>query len=107
MKAYYQRRPPINRPRSKPIRWGRFFIFLIVSLILAYSTLLIILGAGNVTSSLWFYILPPILTFFGLLLTLYPLMFPSSEDRMSSSSTLNEYSLHQVSQLNPSNYKLF
>jgi hypothetical protein len=107
MKAHYLRRLPFNHPRSKPIRWGRFFIFLIVSLILAYSTLLIILGAGNVISSLWFYILPPILTFFGLLLTLYPLMFPSSEDSMSSSSILNEYGLQQVSRLNPSNYKLF
>jgi len=107
MKAHYLRRPPFNHPRSKPIRWGRFFIFLIASLILAYSTLLIILGAGNVSSSLWFYILPPILTFIGLLLTLYPLIFPFSENSISSSSILNEYGLQQVSQLNPGNYKLF
>jgi tetratricopeptide (TPR) repeat protein len=105
MKAHYLRRLPFIHPRSKPIRWSRFFIFLVVSLILAYSTLLIILGAGNVIPSFWFYILPPILTFLGLLLTLYPLVFPSFEDRKSS--ILNEYGLQQVRQLNPSNYKLF
>ncbi len=45
---------------------------------LAYGTLLIILASGNVISSTWFYVLAPVITLIGILLTLYPLVFPSS-----------------------------
>src|SRR5260221_13987895 len=84
MKARLQRNPPHNRQRSNPIRWKRLIIFLIVTLVLAYGTLLIILASGNVISNIWFYVLGPAITLIGIILTLYPLVFSSSHGHIAN-----------------------
>src|SRR5258707_5186056 len=76
MRAHIQRQPGSHRPRPRPIHWGRLTIFLIISLTLAYGTLLIILASGNVIPILWFYILGPVITLIEFIITLYFSMFP-------------------------------
>src|SRR6266567_5847769 len=86
MRAYFQGQSRRNRLQSRHFHWRRLMIFLLVSLPLAYGTLLIILASGNIISSTWFYVLAPVITLIGILLTLYPLVFPSSVNNANHSS---------------------
>jgi tetratricopeptide (TPR) repeat protein len=78
MREHSLRQSGRHRPRPRPIRWRRLIIFLVVSLTLAYGTLLIILASGNIISSVWFYVIGPVIALIGIMLTLYPLVFSSS-----------------------------
>ena len=76
MRAHIQRQSGSHHPSPRPIRWRRLIVFLLVSLTLAYGTLLIILASGNVIPILWFYILGPVITLIEFIITLYFSMFP-------------------------------
>ena len=78
MRAQFQRQLSRHTPRSRPFPRIRFIVFLLVSLALAYGTLLIILASGNVIPILWFYILGPVIVLIEFIITFYFSMFPSS-----------------------------
>src|SRR5260370_32619023 len=90
MRAHIQRQPGSHRPRPRPIHWGRLTIFLIISLTLAYGTLLIILASGNVIPILWFYILGPVIALIEFLITFYFSMFSSSHGDMANNSSQSQ-----------------
>src|SRR5260370_15944518 len=87
MKARVHRQPRHYSPRSSPFPWRRLIIALALSLLLAFGTLLLILSTGHVISTYWYYILPPIFVFVGILIPLLQWLFPvSSEDTTHRSS---------------------
>src|SRR5260370_18668994 len=88
MKARVHRQPRHYSPRSSPFPWRRLIIALALSLLLAFGTLLLILSTGHVISTYWYYILPPIFVFVGILIPLLQWLFPvSSEDPPRSSQS--------------------
>ena len=78
MRTHLKGPPQRTRPQSRTFPRIQFTIFLLISLALAYGTLLIILASGNVIPILWFYILGPVIAFIEFIITLYFSMFPSS-----------------------------
>ncbi len=78
---------PQKQQRHGRFGWKRLIIALIGLTIFAIGTILWILSTGRIISGDWSYILPPIFTFFGLILSLLAWLFPISVEPATTGTT--------------------
>jgi tetratricopeptide (TPR) repeat protein len=80
MRARFQGQRRHNLPRSGPFPWKRLIIALVISLLLLFGTLLFILSTGHIISTYWYYVLPPVYIFVGIIIPLFQWLLPITED---------------------------
>ncbi len=104
MRTRSQRQPRYNRRRSRPFPWVRIIIALILTMLFLLGAALQILSTGNVISSYWLSIIPPLIAIMTVIIPLYQWLLPISPDDTTTSSLQPQQppSTHPTTQKNTS-----
>src|SRR5258708_467701 len=76
MKAHYTGRRRRHRPRSRPFPWARLTLASFLTVLFLLGAALQILSSGNVISSYWLLLIPPLIAVIALLTPLYQYLLP-------------------------------
>ena len=76
MRAQFQRQPRRHRQRSRPFPWVRLTLAAFLTALFLLGAALQILSSGNVISSYWLLIIPPLIAVIALLIPLYQYLLP-------------------------------
>ncbi len=91
---------PQKQLRHRRFLWKRLIIALVGLTISVVGTIFWILSAGLIISGDWSYILPPIFTFFGLVVSLLAWLFPISVEPAPTGTTAQpihkQFTFHQT-----------
>jgi len=76
MRAHYQGRRRRHRPQSRPFPWVRLTVASFLTVLFLLGAAFQILSSGNVISSYWLLIIPPLIAVIALLIPLYQYLLP-------------------------------